>query len=202
MDELLLIKDAKRGDLDSFNTLVLEYQELVFNTAYRIMGEEESAADATQEAFISAFTHINSFRGGSFRSWLLRTVTNACYDILRTKKRRPTTPLEPLSNEDEEIESPAWIADPDSSPSEEFEKLELEHAIQHCLENLPMDYRTVIILADIQEMDYMEVATATKNPLGTVKSRLARARLRMRECLQDFWELLPSSFRLDSRISQ
>ncbi|HKZ44264.1 MAG TPA: sigma-70 family RNA polymerase sigma factor [Anaerolineales bacterium] len=202
MDELLLIKDAKRGDLDSFNTLVLEYQELVFNTAYRIMGEEESAADATQEAFISAFTHINSFRGGSFKSWLLRTVTNACYDILRTKKRRPTTPLEPLSNEDEEIESPAWIADPDSSPSEEFEKLELEHAIQHCLENLPMDYRTVIILADIQEMDYMEVATATKNPLGTVKSRLARARLRMRECLQDFWELLPSSFRLDSRISQ
>ena len=202
MDELLLIKDAKRGDLDSFNTLVLEYQELVFNTAYRIMGEEESAADATQEAFISAFTHINSFRGGSFKSWLLRTVTNACYDILRTKKRRPTTPLEPISNEDEEIESPAWIADPDSSPSEEFEKLELEHAIQHCLENLPMDYRTVIILADIQEMDYMEVATATKNPLGTVKSRLARARLRMRECLQDFWELLPSSFRLDSRISQ
>ena len=202
MDEFLLIKDAKKGDLDSFNTLVLEYQELVFNTAFRIMGEEESAADATQEAFISAFTHINSFRGGSFRSWLLRTVTNACYDILRTKKRRPTTPLEPISNEDEEIESPAWIADPDSSPSEEFEKLELEHAIQHCLENLPLDYRTVIILADIQEMDYMEVATATKNPLGTVKSRLARARLRMRECLQDFWELLPSSFRLDSRISQ
>ena len=202
MDEFLLIKDAKKGDLDSFNTLVLEYQELVFNTAFRIMGEEESAADATQEAFISAFTHINSFRGGSFRSWLLRTVTNACYDILRTKKRRPTTPLEPISNEDEEIESPAWIADPDSSPSEEFEKLELEHAIQHCLENLPLDYRTVIILADIQEMDYMEVATATRNPLGTVKSRLARARLRMRECLQDFWELLPSSFRLDSRISQ
>jgi len=202
MDEFLLIKDAKKGDLDSFNTLVLEYQELVFNTAFRIMGEEESAADATQEAFISAFTHINSFRGGSFRSWLLRTVTNACYDILRTKKRRPTTTLEPISNEDEEIESPAWIADPDSSPSEEFEKLELEHAIQHCLENLPLDYRTVIILADIQEMDYMEVATATRNPLGTVKSRLARARLRMRECLQDFWELLPSSFRLDSRISQ
>ena len=202
MDEFLLIKDAKKGDLDSFNTLVLEYQELVFNTAFRIMGEEESAADATQEAFISAFTHINSFRGGSFKSWLLRTVTYACYDILRTKKRRPTTPLEPLSNEDEEIESPAWIADPDSSPSEEFEKLELEHAIQHCLENLPLDYRTVIILADIQEMDYMEVATATRNPLGTVKSRLARARLRMRECLQDFWELLPSSFRLDSRISQ
>ncbi|HKZ44639.1 MAG TPA: sigma-70 family RNA polymerase sigma factor [Anaerolineales bacterium] len=202
MDEFLLIKDAKKVDLDSFNTLVLEYQELVFNTAFRIMGEEESAADATQEAFISAFTHINSFRGGSFRSWLLRTVTNACYDILRTKKRRPTTPLEPISNEDEEIESPAWIADPDSSPSEEFEKLELEHAIQHCLENLPLDYRTVIILADIQEMDYMEVATATRNPLGTVKSRLARARLRMRECLQDFWELLPSSFRLDSRISQ
>ena len=202
MDESLLIKDAKQGDLNSFNTLVLEYQEIVFNTAYRIMGDEDSAADATQDAFISAFTHISSFRGGSFKSWLLRTVTNACYDILRTHKRRPTVPLEPTSADDEEIESPAWIADPDSSPVEDVESMELEHAIQHCLENLPIDYRTVIILADIQEMDYREVATATKNPLGTVKSRLARARLRMRECLQDFWELLPSSMRLENRISQ
>jgi RNA polymerase sigma-70 factor, ECF subfamily len=202
MDESLLIEDAQKGDLDSFNLLVLEYQEVVFNTAYRIMGEDESAADATQEAFISAFTHINSFRGGSFKSWLLRTVTNACYDILRTRKRRPTVPLEPLSIYDEEIESPSWIADPASSPVEEAETAELEHAIQHCLDNLPLDFRTVIILADIQELDYKEVAKATKNPLGTVKSRIARARLRMRECLQDFWELLPTSFRLDSRTPQ
>jgi len=199
MDESLLIQDAQKGDLDSFNRLVLEYQDMVFNTAYRIMGEKESAADASQDAFISAFTHINSFRGGSFKSWLLRTVTNACYDILRKRKRRPTVPLEPISVDGEEIESPSWIADPDFSPEEKSESVELEHAIQHCLENLPVDYRTVIILADIQELEYKEVATATKKPLGTVKSRLARARLRMRECLQDFWELLPSSFRLESR---
>ena len=199
MDESLLIQDAQKGDLDSFNRLVLEYQDMVFNTAYRIMGEKESAADASQDAFISAFTHINSFRGGSFKSWLLRTVTNACYDILRKRKRRPTVPLEPISDDDELIESPSWIADPDFSPEEKSESVELEHAIQHCLENLPVDYRTVIILADIQELEYKEVATATKKPLGTVKSRLARARLRMRECLQDFWELLPSSFRLESR---
>ena len=199
MDESLLIQDAQKGDLDSFNRLVLEYQNMVFNTAYRIMGEKELAADASQDAFISAFTHINSFRGGSFKSWLLRTVTNACYDILRKRKRRPTVPLEPISVDGEEIESPSWIADPDFSPEEKSESVELEHAIQHCLENLPVDYRTVIILADIQELEYKEVATATKKPLGTVKSRLARARLRMRECLQDFWELLPSSFRLESR---
>ncbi|MFC2064578.1 RNA polymerase sigma factor [Chloroflexota bacterium] len=199
MDESLLIQDAQKGDLDSFNRLVLEYQDMVFNTAYRIMGEDEEAADATQDAFISAFTHINSFRGGSFKSWLLRTVTNACYDILRKKKRRPTVPLEPISIDGEEIESPSWIADPDSSLEEKSESEELEHAIQHCLNNLPVDFRTVIILADIQEMDYKEVASATRKPLGTVKSRLARARLRMRECLQDFWELLPSKFRLESR---
>ena len=163
------------------------------------MGEEESAADATQNAFISAYKHINSFRGGSFRSWLLRTVTNACYDILRSKKRRPTIPLEPLSIDDEEIESPYWLEDPEKSPEEKAETADLEHAIQHCLENLPIDFRTVIIMADIQELDYKEVATAIKKPLGTIKSRLARARLRMRECLQDFWELLPSSFRLEDR---
>jgi len=199
MDESLLIQDAQKGDLDSFNRLVLEYQDMVFNTAYRIMGENESAADASQDAFISAYTHITSFRGGSFKSWLLRTVTNACYDILRKKKRRPTVPLEPITVDDEQIESPSWIADPDFSPEEKSESLDLDHAIQHCLENLPVDYRTVIILADIQELEYKEVAAATEKPLGTVKSRLARARLRMRECLQDFWELLPSSFRLESR---
>ncbi|MFC2028436.1 RNA polymerase sigma factor [Chloroflexota bacterium] len=202
MDDTLLIRKAKKGDLDSFNKLVLEYQDMVFNTAYRVMGEKEEAADATQEAFISAFTHINSFRGGSFRSWLLRTVTNACYDILRKRKRRPTVPLEPLSVDEEVIESPTWIADTDISPEEKAETLELEHAIQHCLDNLPLDFRTVIVLADIQEMNYKEVSAAIKIPLGTIKSRLARARLRMRECLQDFWELLPAKFRLESRTSQ
>ena len=140
---------------------------------------------------------FNSYRGGSFRAWLLRTVTNACYDELRRKQRRPTTPLEPETEDGDEMETPRWLADPDGSPEEQLDQAELEHAIQHCLENLPTDFRTVVVLADIQGLDYTEVASVLKKPLGTIKSRLARARLRLRECLQSFRELLPAAFRLE-----
>ena len=197
MDEPALIRDAQHGDLDAFNSLVLAYQDTVFNTALRILSDEDLAADASQEAFLSAFRALNSYRGGSFRAWLLRTVTNACYDELRRKKRRPTTPLEPDSDDGEEVESPRWLADPSASPEQQLEREELEHAIQHCLDALPADFRTVVVLADIQGLDYTEVARAARVPLGTIKSRLARARLRLRECLQDFRELLPAAFRLE-----
>jgi RNA polymerase sigma-70 factor (ECF subfamily) len=197
MDEPALIRDAQHGDLDAFNRLVLAYQDALYNTALRILGDEDLAADATQEAFISAFRALNSYRGGSFKAWLLRTVTNACYDELRRKKRRPTTPLEPETDDGEDVESPRWLADPSASPEEQLEREELEHAIQHCLDNLPADFRTVVVLADIQGLDYTEVASAARVPLGTIKSRLARARLRLRECLQAFRELLPAAFRLE-----
>jgi len=197
MYEPALINEAQRGDLDSFNTLVLTYQDILFNTALRIMGDEDSAADATQEAFLSAFRAIKSYRGGSFKAWLMRTVTNACYDELRRLKRRPTTPLEPETDDGEEMETPRWLADPSMSPEEETEADDLEHAIQHCLDELPLEFRTVVVLTDIQGMDYKEAASAVRVPLGTIKSRLTRARLRLRECLQGFWELLPAAFRLE-----
>ena len=198
MDEPSLIQSAQHGDLDSFNTIILHYQDSVFNTALRILGDEDLAADAAQEAFISAFRRIASFRGGSFKAWLMRTVTNACYDELRRQKRRPTTPLEPDTEDGDEMDSPRWLADPNMTPAQKAEADELEHAIQHCLEALPTDFRSVVVLADIQGMDYSEVAAASKVPLGTIKSRLARARLRLRECLRGFEELLPSAFRLES----
>lgn len=196
MDEAALILDAQKGDLDSFNRLVLAYQDLLYNTALRILGDEGLAADATQDAFISAFRSLNSYRGGSFKGWLMRTVTNACYDELRRQKRRPSVPLEPTNDEDEEMESPRWLADSSMGPEEKFEAAELEHAIQHCLNALPVDFRTVVVLADIQGLDYSEVASAAHVPLGTIKSRLARARGRLRDCLQGFRELLPDTFRL------
>jgi RNA polymerase sigma-70 factor (ECF subfamily) len=196
MDENALIHDAQHGDLDAFNTLVLHYQDCLFNTALRILGDEDQAADAAQEAFISAFRSITSFRGGSFKAWLMRTVTNACYDELRRKKRRPTTPLEPETDDGEEMETPRWLADPSLTPEQAAEVDEVEHAIQHCLDALPTDFRAVVVLADIQGMNYSEVAASVRVPLGTIKSRLARARLRLRECLQGFAELLPASFRL------
>ncbi len=197
MDESALIQSAQQGDLDAFNRLVLSHQDVVYNTALRILNDEDMAADAAQEAFLSAFRALNSYRGGSFRAWLLRTVTNACYDELRRKKRRPTTPLEPETDEGEDVESPRWLADPNASPENDLDKAELEHAIQHCLDNLPADFRAVVVLADIEGLDYSEVAVAVKTPIGTIRSRLARARVKLRDCLQGFRELLPVAFRLE-----
>lgn len=198
MDEVALVREAQRGDLDSFNRLVLTYQELAYNLALRMLNDEASAEDATQTAFISAYRHMDSFRGGSFKSWVMRMVTNTCYDELRRQKRRPTTPLEPVNDvDDEEIESPYWMADDHNpTPEQALDQHELEGAIQHCLSDLPDDFRAVVILVDVQGLDYQEVADVTGKPLGTVKSRLARARVKMRDCLQGFWELLPLNFRL------
>src|SRR5512138_2830420 len=202
MDEQALIHDAQEGNLDAFNTLILYYQDSIYNTALRILGDEDLAADATQEAFISAFKSISTFRGGSFKAWLMRTVTNACYDELRRQKRKPTTPLEPETEDGEEMDSPRWLADPNMTPAEQSEADELEHAIQHCLDTLPVEFRTVVVLADLQGLDYSDVAVAVRAPLGTIKSRLARARLRLRECLQGFAELLPASFRLEGELAK
>ncbi|GAP15501.1 RNA polymerase sigma factor, sigma-70 family [Longilinea arvoryzae] len=198
MDEVALIRDAQHGDLNSFNRLVLAYQELAYNLALRMLNDEASAEDATQLAFISAYRHMNTFRGGSFKAWVMRMVTNTCYDEMRRLKRRPTTPLEPVNDEDdEEIESPYWMADDHNlTPEQALDQRELEGAIQHCLSGLPVDFRAVVIMVDVEGLDYQEVSDATGKPLGTVKSRLARARVKMRDCLQGFWELLPVSFRL------
>jgi RNA polymerase sigma-70 factor (ECF subfamily) len=194
-DEAGMIWAAQKGNLDSFNCLVLSYQEQIFNQAFRLMGDAESAADATQETFISAFRNLRSYRGGSFRAWLLRIVTNACYDEIRRRQRRPSTSLEPLNDAGEEIESPGWLADTGHSPEEMAERAELSRAIQRCLGNLPLEFRTVVVLVDLQGLDYTEAAQAIGTPVGTVKSRLARARLRMQDCLKAIGELLPALFR-------
>jgi RNA polymerase sigma-70 factor (ECF subfamily) len=197
VDEIALIQAAKGGDLNSFNHLVLAYQDLIYSHAYRMVGEEESADDATQNTFISAYNHLGSFRGGSFKAWLLRIVTNACYDELRRRKRRPTVPLEPLDDTGEEVESARWMVDPTEQPEEQVQRVELQNAIQHCLDNLPDDFRSAVIMVDVQGLDYFEAAVAIGKPIGTIKSRLARARLRLRDCLNGFAELLPSGFRLE-----
>jgi len=195
MDENVLIQAARNGDLDAYNRLVAFYQDMVFNQAYRMIGEKETAADATQDAFISAFRHLRTYRGGSFRAWMMRIVTNACYDELRRRKRHPETPLEPLDDSGEEIESPHWMADPGETPEDRTERVELSRAIQGCLDGLPVDFRTVVVLVDMQGLDYIEAAEAIGKPVGTIKSRLARARLRLRDCLHGIGELLPNIFR-------
>jgi RNA polymerase sigma-70 factor, ECF subfamily len=195
MDELALIADARRGDLEAFNRLVLAYQDQVFNLSFRMMGEREAAEDAAQDTFISAYRNLSGYRGGSFKSWLLRIATNACYDELRRRKRRPTIPLEPVNEDDEEIESPAWLADSSDTPESALERRELNRVIQHCLDGLPPEFRSVVVLVDVQGLDYIEAAQSIQKPVGTIKSRLARARQRLRDCLQDVRELLPAAIR-------
>lgn len=202
MDEAALIRDAQQGDLDAFNRLVLAYQDMAYNLAYRMLSDPDASADATQTAFLSAYRNLSKYRGGSFRAWVLRMVTNTCYDELRRRHRHPTTPLEPLDEqEDEEIESARWMAADQPSPEEELEQSELNQAVQICLQGLPEEFRAVIVMVDIEGLDYQEVSEVLHKPLGTVKSRVARARLKLRDCLRQFRELLPAEIRLQNEES-
>ena len=173
------------GSLEAFNCLVTYYQTAVFNTALRIMCDEARADDITQTAFINAWKHITNFTGPSFKPWILRITINACYDELRRLKRHPEQELVPKSQDsDEENEDVPWLIDPSESPAEQMERQERQESIKSCFEFLPDVYRTVFLLVDVQDMDYQSVADILKVPLGTVKSRLLRARLRMRDCLK------------------
>ena len=184
LDEALRVRQAASGDLDAFNQLVLAYQNTAYNHAYALLGDMDLAEDATQESFIKAFQGMNQFRGGSFRGWLLKIVTNSAYDLLRRSNRHPTQPLFPEDENDEEIESPAWLADPNASVQESVEQNQESAQLYKMLDELPDVYRSVITLIDINELDYSEAAEALSVPVGTVKSRLARARLQMQKKLQ------------------
>ncbi len=192
-----LIQSAKRGDLRAFNRLVELYQDALYYTAYRILGDGDSAADTTQEAFISAYKHLKDYRDGSFKAWLLRIVTNACYDYVRARKRRPADSLEDMLNSDEEREPPDFV-DSREGPEEHAARAELHRLLQHGISQLPDDQRIVLVLADVQGLSYEEIASATQTNLGTVKSRLNRARLRLRDWLLERQEHLPEQFRLSS----
>ena len=195
MDLKEQIKKSLKGDLNSFNQIVLEYQNLVYNQAYRIMGEGASAEDAAQEAFISAYKKLHTYRGGSFKSWLLRIVSNACYDEFRRRKRQPITPLYPEDKNGNELDSASWLEGNEEKPEDYVLRSELSDAIQTCLDRLEFEFRTVVVLVDLQGMDYASAAKVVDRPLGTVKSRLARARRNLKDCLQSFKELLPVEFR-------
>lgn len=195
-EEQRLITAAQRGNVDDFNALVRMYETRVYTLCYRMLGDGDSAADAAQDAFISAFRNIKRFRGGSFRSWMLRIATNTCYDVLRARKRRPTTSLD-IDEDEEDVGSPLQIADPSESPDDTAMRHELASAIQDGLEKLPEDQRIVLILSDVQGFAYEEIAEVTDTNLGTVKSRLSRARSRLRTILKGE-ELLPVRYRHDS----
>jgi RNA polymerase sigma-70 factor (ECF subfamily) len=201
LPEKTLIKAAQRGDLEAFNFLVLRYQNLLFGIALRLLNDEDVAGDAVQEALISAFRRFHTFRGDSLRSWLARVVVNACYDEMRKKRRQHSVPLELFNAEGEEIETSYWLVDPQVDPERQYESSELENAIQNSLDKLPPIYRLMLVLVDIEGLSYEEAASAAGIPVGTVKSRLARARLQMQKSLQLAGELLPTSYQVELPLS-
>jgi RNA polymerase sigma-70 factor, ECF subfamily len=197
MNETELIKSAQKGNLPAFNRLVMAHQGLAYNVAYRLMGEGEAAADATQEAFIKAFKSINQYRGGSFKSWLLRIVTNTCYDHLRYARRRPSEPLEP-EHEDLSADYTPHLLDPAAGPEERTLQHELGRMLQEAINQLPPEQRLILLLSDAEGFSYQEIAEITDLALGTVKSRLNRGRARLRDILLAK-ELLPPQYRLQTK---
>lgn len=195
-DEQRAIAAALTGDVNAFNELVVKYQRLTYSVAYRMLQTEDAAADAVQDSFIKAFRALGGFKGGLFKSWLLRIVVNTCYDVLRVQKRYITEGIddEP-SSDDEEPRVAHQLIDQGESPQEYVERMELSDLIELGMRALPADQRLALMLCDVHGYSYEEIAEITGYPMGTVKSRISRARTKLRDYLLQKPELLPAGLR-------
>jgi RNA polymerase sigma-70 factor, ECF subfamily len=182
--DLILMERARTGDLDAFNDLVVCYQDRLFALVVRMVPDRDQAADAVQEAFLHAFRHMDAFRGGSVKSWLGRIAINAAMDAQRFKKRRPADPYPEL--EDDSWQPPA---DAGADPVSHSLARERQGAIEGALAAITADQRAAIVLYDVEGFDYAEIASMTGVSLGTVKSRIHRGRLALRDLLADRMEL-------------
>ncbi len=182
-DDEALVRASQAGDLEAFNLLVQRHERPVFNVALRLLRDVGLAEDATQDTFIRAWQNIRTFQTGSVRSWLYKIATNRSYDMLRASSRRPAGSLEA---EIVEIE-PIWASGGrgDESPDAHALRRELSIYLERALTALPDDQRMVVLLVDVQGLDYHEVAETMGIALGTVKSRLSRARAKIRQALAD-----------------
>ena len=176
---------ARAGDLPAFNQLVLSHQDAAFRIAKWMVNDEASAEDIVQTVFLAAYRRIGSFRSNNFRAWLLRMVHNACIDELRRRKRHPCLTLEPQDADKRAMEMAEWPIDARQTPEETLIQHEAWESIEQCLHQLPEPMREVVILIDIESLDYGEAANTLGVPLGTIKSRLGRARARMRRILRE-----------------
>lgn len=199
-DEVALVQSARKGNLDAFNELILHYQTQVYNLAFHLLQDGAAADDAAQDAFISAYKSLSKFRGGSFRAWLLRIVSNACYDEMRRRKRRPSVSWDDFGEMEQEANP--HLVDSGALPEEAVQQQELAALIERTMAKLSKDQRMVLLLVDRMDFSYQEVAEIMGVRLGTVKSRLARARKQMQSLLQEERELLPSRYRLKEDVGR
>lgn len=188
----MVVARARQGEAAAFNELIQQHQGLAWSVAYRTLQDEAAAGDAVQESFIKAYRALQQFQGGSFKAWLMRIVVNTCYDVLRSARHRNTTSLEEFAVDEEHA---APLVDHSESPSDYVERGELSEWLEKAIAALPADQRVVLVLCDVHGYAYEEIAEMTGQPMGTVKSRISRARARMRDFLLRKPELLPSTFR-------
>ena len=178
-----LIKKAKNGDISAFEDLIDRHQQKVFNIAYRMCGNYDDASDMAQEALIKAYLNFDKFDGKSqFSTWLYRVTTNSCLDQIKKNKKIPLTSLD-SEIETNEGSTVREIESRGKTPEQELESKELSKEINECIKQLPAKHRTVIILRDINGMAYEEIAKTLNCSVGTVKSRVNRARSALKKLL-------------------
>ena len=181
-EELALIEKVRAGDPDAFEPLVIEHQKKVYNLALKLLRDPDDAADAAQDAFIKAYTGLDSFRSDSrFSVWLYRITYNICLDQMRRKKRANEVPLTYEDEDGNEAELP--IPDESASPDREYEQAELRELINKGLDSLSPEHRQILIMREISDMSYTDIAEALSIEEGTVKSRISRARRSLAEFL-------------------
>lgn len=181
--ELELVVQSKGGDLEAFEQLVMMYQKQIYNLGYRMMGNEEDASDMTQEAFLKAFKSIKKFnQKSSFGTWLYRIAVNLCIDELRKRKKVRLYPI--AHNDTAEERGQQVVADIGDLPDEAVEKGEIRRRVHGAINRLPEHHRTMIVLKDIQGRSYQEIADILGLNMGTVKSRISRARASLKEELE------------------
>jgi RNA polymerase sigma-70 factor (ECF subfamily) len=186
VDDRDLVGRARQGDREAFTQLIVQYQVPLYNTALRMVGSREDAADITQEAFLRAWEKIKTLREAPFKSWLFQIAVNLCYDHFRRGRRYGVMPDEEQGGKIVGL----GVAMPD--PQERAEANERSRAVRESIEALDHDMRAALVLRDINGMSYDEIAGVLGVPLGTVKSRIARARAQVQENLQRNPDLFPA----------
>lgn len=181
MDEEKLIEQARSGDQSAFELLVERYQKPVYHQALRLLSSPEDAADVTQEVFLKVWRNLPAFRGESgFSTWLYRLTDNAAIDLLRREKKRRGEP----SLDDDEQSFDSLLADPAPTPHQAVERAELRRAVSDGLSRLTEEHRRVLVLREINGLSYEEIGALLELTPGTVKSRIARARLSLAKIMR------------------